>query len=73
MIMKMSYSCLSKYWKSKSCPATPHSKLVTGPGYTGSESHQLYLFAHYSHVGKSLDICQADDIYTTTIFISYSL
>lgn len=24
----MSYSCLNKYWKSKSCPATPHSKLV---------------------------------------------
>lgn len=62
---------LKKHWKSKNYEATPYAKPNSFLENEDSEAvnpFQFYSFVHYSFVGRSRDICQADDIYTNYCF-----
>lgn len=62
---------LKEHWKSKNYEATPYAKPNSFLENEDSEAvnpFQFYSFVHYSFVGKSGDICQADDIYTNYCF-----
>lgn len=69
--MMMYEDWLKKHWKSKNYEATPHAKsnsFLENEDSKAVNPFQFYSFVHYSFVGKSRDICQANDIYKQLLF-----
>lgn len=71
IVMMIYADWLKKHWKSKNYEATPYAKPDSFLENEDSEAvnpFQFDSFVHYSFVGKSWDICQADDIYINYCF-----